>query len=201
MKTSQIDNGFIIKRLLEHWDFDPNANACILASRVTHEVLSYFGVPHAVMPTQAIAMNEMMLSHVMAGTPHSEWHAEAWSVGVGFPNMVATNRDNRDPVGFDGHLIVTTRVTLIDLSAGQFDRPAYGIVTGGPMTYPLSQISNESVPGFGDKKFLHINLKEGHLFLRPFENDAYKMSKDYRVNYTRLASPIIRAIKQDIKNL
>ena len=97
MKTSLIDNNFIIERLVEHWDFNPNANACILASRVTHEVLSYFGVAHEVIPMQAIAMNDQMLSHVRACTPHSEWDSDAWSVGVGFPNMVATNRDNRDP--------------------------------------------------------------------------------------------------------
>lgn len=202
MKLQLTETDFVVNRLRELWKFDDiKPNHCILAGRVTNEVLTYFGIPHVVSAVQAMAMNDLMVSHMNEERKPDDWDPKAWSVGVGFPNMVAVNKDSREASGFDGHLVVFTRTHLLDLSAGQFDRPNHNIVTGGSILRPLTELSSRTFSGMGDSRFVHVNLNEGHLFFRNIETTSYKMSKDWRINYTRFSGPLIRTIKNEIKNI
>lgn len=177
------------------------SNSCVLASRVAHEVLTYFGVAHEVLPTMAIAMNSLMKQHYMDSLHHSLWSPEAWSVAVGFPNAVALRQDSREPQGFDGHLVVATSQFYLDLSASQFDRPERSIKTGGSLLFNHDTITRFQFPK-EDFYWNYFPIDEGSFFFRLLSgNDSYKNSPDWRTNYKSFAGDIIRSIRDEQKSL
>lgn len=197
IKNSQEE---IAQCLVDCWNTDvrPHVveNACVLAARITSEVFSYFNISHWILPMMAMSMNDKMLDHQIANTPPKDWDKSAWSVGVGFPNMVATNADLRQGEGFEGHLVVVTKNLYIDLTAYQMSRPQHGIDTGGSLLLPVDSIVqpyylNDAFPYEWGK----IPIKEGHLLVTWNGNYSYKDSNDWKKNYKVQSGSIIRTIR------
>lgn len=200
----QTSESEIVQYLVECWNTDVRPlvveNACVLAARITSEVLSHFNISHWVIPMMAMAMNDKMLEHQLANVPPEQWDKSAWSVGVGFPNMVATNVDLRKDHGYEGHLVVVTEKLYIDLTAYQLSRPHHGIDTGGSI-----MIQKDSVQPFHlNNSFPHewgnVPIKEGHLLVQFNGNHKYKDSNDWKTNYMVQSGSIIRKIQHMVAN-
>lgn len=191
---------FIAESLVECWNKDvrPHVveNACVLAARITSEVLSYFDINHWIMPMMAMSMNDKMLEHQKSNVHYTDWDKSAWSVGIGFPNMVATGRDLRTGNGFDGHLVVVTKDLYIDLTAYQMSRPERGIDTGGSL---LMEINDIEYPYYLNDSFSNkwgkVPIKQGHLLMTYNGNNAYKDSVDWKKNYKIQSGLIIRSVR------
>ena len=200
--NQQLTESQIIAALVREWrtEIQPNVkvNACILASRLTSEVLSYFGIYHEVFSTYSMAVNNLMYQHYTEGLKPFQWHPEAWSVGVGFENAVVTRIDRRTEPGYEGHVCVATETTFIDLSALQFDRPKHGIMTGGVLVVPNTDIEARTVWPTSDERWNHIKLDQGTLLFRLKADNSFKESIDWRRNYRDIAGPVIRAIKKTL---
>lgn len=202
IQTSETE---IAQCLVECWNTDVRPlvveNACVLAARITSEVLSHFGISHWILPMMAMSMNDKMLEHQINNVPPKDWDKSAWSVGVGFPNMVATNADLRKGHGYEGHLIVVTEKLYIDLTAYQLSRPQHGIDTGGSILIPKDSIIepyylNEAFPDEWGK----VPIKEGHLLVSFNGNHSYKDSTDWKKNYKVQSGAIIRKIRNMLGN-
>ena len=193
----------VIDPLVELWNSEvrPNVvpNACVLSARIASEVLAYFGIEHVTLSMAAMAMNDVMLEHQQEGRVFTEWTPEAWSVGVGFSGMVATNKDYRDPSGFCGHVVAITNHHYIDLTAYQFDRIPQGIETGGSLVLPLGAIVHPfTLNPESPNSWFYTKLKQGHMVMLNNNNNDYKHSPDWRVHYKRQTGDIIRNIKETI---
>lgn len=195
----------VIDPLVELWNSEvrPHVvpNACVLSARIASEVLTYFGIKHVTLSMAVMAMNDLMLEHEQSARPYNTWDPEAWSVGVGFSQMVATKTDYRDPSGFCGHVVVITEHHYLDLTAYQFDRLEHGIETGGSRVIPLSEIIHpftlnpESV-----NTWFYTKLKQGHMVMLNNNNNDYKNSPDWRTHYKRQTGDIIREIQTRISS-
>ena len=195
----------VIDALVELWDSEVRphvvTNACVLSARIASEVLSHFGIQHEVFPMAAMAMNDEMLKHQQEGVHYSAWSPTAWSVGVGFGQMVATNKDSRDGTGFDGHVVVVTENHYIDLTAYQFDRLEHHINTGGSIVVPMGELKypftlSTEMPN----EWIYLSLFEGHLLLTPNGNSSFMDSPDWCLHYKRQSGDIIRKIQAKISS-
>lgn len=199
--TTELETN-ILAALETEWrkQVQPNVrvNSCILASRLTSEVLSYFGIYHEVFSTYAMAVNDLMYRHMEENLKPFQWHPEAWSVGVGFENAVATQVDRRTEPGYEGHVCVATADHFIDLSALQFDRPKHGIESGGTLVVPNNTIEVQAVGSESGGKWAHVDLVKGRLLFRVKNDTSFKNSVDWRTNYREAAGPVIRAIKKTL---
>ncbi len=175
-------------------------NSCVLASRVANEVFDYFGIPNEVIPVSAIAMNEKMDNYWKQSVPMEQWEDDAYSVGV-MPDIRITPNgiDRRDGMGFEGHLIVTTPSYLLDLSALQFHRPKYNIVTNGPLIVSRQAVTTAIVGG--TRTFSKIILEQGMILYEPLKNYTFLKSQDWKKGYREPSSFIIRAIKPILTKL
>lgn len=99
-------------------------NHCIIAARVAVEVGRYFGIPIEARAVDAIAYNKSGGEMMTRGVPLDEWPEEAWSVGIvkGIPGP-----------GYDGHVIAESPRFILDLAAGQFNRPWRALDCPGPI--------------------------------------------------------------------
>jgi hypothetical protein len=194
----------VIDELVALWNSEvrPHVvpNACVLAARITSEVLGYFDIKHDVISMAAMAMNDKMLAHENEGRSHLNWDEDAYSVGVGFgESAVWTRNDSRDGRGFDGHVVVVTKNFYIDLTAYQFDRPQFGIETSGSLVAPLSDfvfpytLSPNSI-----NSWYYLALTKGHMVVLNNQNNQYKNSPDWKIHYKRQTGDIIRTIRQNI---
>jgi hypothetical protein len=185
-----VEEELILRRLVDQWveTVQPftNVSACVLAARVGHEVLDYFGIPHTVQPVFCSAVNDKMWAQVLTGKPMTNSADDgSWGVGAG--------KGVGDGTGWPGHVVLITDKHYIDLTVEQFDRPKKDIVSGGPLVAPLHEfelIDNEAVT------MLYRPLSKGRLMWMPQENPSYKQTIDWRANYKLVAGPIIRSIKQ-----
>lgn len=203
MTHSAHEEKLIIDELVGLWNSEVRphvvVNACILSARIASEVLGYFGIQHKTVSMAVMAMNDTMLEHQLEGRAFTEWSPDAWSVGVGFSDMVATNKDYRDSRGFCGHVVAVTAHHYIDLTAYQFDRIPQGIETGGSMVlsnedmvYPFvlnPEVSND---------WFYTKLNKGHMTMFNNNNNKYKQSPDWRVHYKQQTGAIINSIKTTI---
>lgn len=193
----------ILDPLVELWNTEvrPHVvpNACVLSARIANEVLTYFGIKHTTLSMAVMAMNDLMLEHEQEGRPYDTWDPTAWSVGVGFTQMVATKNDYRDATGFCGHVVAITEHHYVDLTAYQFDRIKNGIETGGSLVIPFSEITHPfTLNPESPNTWFHAKLKQGHMVMLNNQNNDYKHSPDWRVHYKRQTGSIIRAIKEKI---
>lgn len=196
---------FIVDKLTEVWrtDWVPQlvANSCVLASKVATEVLNYFGVPCEEVAVSAFAMNEKMHEHFKDGVAPENWDDDAWSVGVAPDERAGLHPtkgvDKRDPLGFAGHLIVSTKHHLLDLSALQFHRPERQIFVDGPL---LALHDATTLVRAGGRSYLRLTLQEGFIFYEPFQTNIYKKSNDWRKNYTSIVGTVIRRLKPLVKH-
>jgi hypothetical protein len=98
--------------VLDDGRWDP-MSSCIVTARIGVEVARYFGLAARPLPVTVRVWND----HYSVGT-----------LGTG---KAEGNR-------WDGHLaLVLGNVWLVDPSADLFDRPAHGLVVGGPVVLPL----------------------------------------------------------------
>ncbi len=94
------------------------AKACCLnATRVLIEVFRDFGIPARAMVVRCVAANAEFIASVPVGAQTPEG---AWAVDSGLPNGVSGT-------DWNGHVVVFVRGVLVDLSTGNFSRPAKGI--------------------------------------------------------------------------
>jgi hypothetical protein len=185
-----VDETELLHKLAHEWQEQVRphvrVNACILAARLTHEVLDYFNIPHDLQPVRCTITNDIMWDcMVNAESPRFDFPPEAWSLGVG--------KGLGDGDGWSGHIVVITNNNYIDLSAEQFDRPRRDILSGGPLILPQQGFSYVDKPAV---KMWHHPLPKGHLIWAPEHNPSYKQAIDWRSNYKLVAGPIIRSIKQ-----
>lgn len=107
-------------------------NTCVLSTRIGLAVLEAVGVPAIAQPVFVTVYNREGWRLTQERVPVDEWPEDAHSVGVDPQNLF------KGGGGWNGHLVLVIRVpgqprTLIDLTADQFDRPAKGMLVGGPV--------------------------------------------------------------------
>lgn len=202
MSTIAIDNERAILELLNTaWNQQVRplvmAEACVLSARMTSKVLDYFDIRHEVKPLRLMVANDIMLDHLFEGDGPEQWKPEAWSVGVGFTNMVATNSDRRSSDGFEGHVVVTTDNFHVDLTAYQFDRPEHGIVSGGSIVVNNEDLVFTSALESGNP-WTYLRLQQGHMMFQGNGNWRFIQSRDWCVNYKRQIDSVIRAIEENL---
>ena len=199
-----LNEQLILQKLVESWNQDVRPfvveNACVLAARIASEVLTYFGIEHKHVSMAAMSMNDIMFAHQKNGDHHSQWDTSAWSVGVGFPNMVATNVDNREASGFEGHVVIITDNFYLDLTAYQMSRLNRGIDTGGSILVSLQQIRHPYTMPLFPGDWSYIPIPEGHLLATPNDNEQYKLSNDWRKNYKIQSGEIIRSVRNQLSD-
>lgn len=96
-------------------------NCCIAATRLATRVLELTGYQAYPQVMWARAGNAAFCDAVMDDQPEHEWEAR----GVRY---VEVNTEATEPGRFAGHLVAVCHGTLIDLSAGQFNRPEKNII-------------------------------------------------------------------------
>lgn len=157
-----------------------NPGVCILAARVGHDVLRYFGVSSEPVALRAVAGNAIWREWYLANAPEPPTPPmpdAAWSVAVGWGTQ------NPDP-GYDGHLALRLdEGWLLDLDAGQFSRPQHSIFIPETVLAPFDQYGG-------------IELDEGGLLsYGRIENPPnWKVTPDWRKG-GNLAGPVIRAVR------
>lgn len=195
----------VINALVDLWNSEVRphvtTNACILSARITSEVLKSFNIEHAVFSMAVMAMNDEMLHNQQNEVLHTAWSPTAWSVGVGFGQMIATNKDSRDGTGFDGHVIVVTDNHYIDLTAYQFDRLEHHIDTNGPLIVPMADVIHPyTLTPNSPNQWIYVPIQEGHLVMAPNKNEDFYNSPDWQIHYQRQTDDIIRQIRARISS-
>jgi hypothetical protein len=169
-------------------------NACILASRILTVALNKYGVAANATQLDAVCWNDegyRLRNDVVA----SRESKTAWSVGVmskpsdqWITNEIASGRNpfERD---FFGHLVVETEHHFIDFTAGQFDRPQHGIVTGSPLIVPNSHLV-ETKDGW------KVPIIKGVYTIRDAKYPASpRNAPDWHTNYKRDAKRLIDELR------
>lgn len=188
----------ILRELSRYWNrhiaTQVRVNSCVLAARLSTLALSHFGVDSSVHHVDAVAMNTLWYKmYLEQGVPPSKLPPEAWAVGaVTGENATATHKVDLTG-GFMGHVIVTTRDYLIDITANQFDRPEKAIITGAPLIVPQEHIK-QTEHGFD------IPVFQGVYILRPAERTlkSYKVSVDWQTNYKKHINGLISHIEEKV---
>jgi hypothetical protein len=158
-------------------------NHCILAARVAVEVGRYFGVPITERAVKVAVFNAKADALAKAGVPTADWPDDAWSVGVG-PDDVRSSMSS----GYNGHVIAESESYVLDLSAGQFNRPTRDLVVTGPMVLPRGPDPAECWV-YGDER--------GQVLIyEPIPDRGYRDSPDWRdpSNWRDRAGRLIRTI-------
>jgi len=173
----------VIDELVRIWgrDIAPTmrADCCVAAARATSLVLDYYGVPNKVLACELFVFNDAALAELERGNEdYRTWPEGAWSIGAGHHSPGG---------GYAGHLIVRTHSgTLIDLSAGQFNRPGR-IAIDGPRVWTHHEVRNGVV-----------FVREGDV-LFSFSltgNPSYRNAPDWKRGH-EVAALIIRAINNE----
>ena len=169
-------------------------NACVLATRILTVALNKYGVTANATQIDAACWNAegYRLRNDLAATRQSK---TAWSVGVmsepsrtWIANEIASgsNPFDRD---FFGHLVVETEHHFIDFTAGQFDRPQHGIITGSPLIVPNHRLVETDV-------WWEVPITEG---IYTFRDAKYPSSPrnapDWTANYKRDAKRLVDLLR------
>lgn len=106
---------------------------CINSTRICIEALRHFGVRANAMSVEFMAFNPTFrrLADRHGGIPSDEATMKAWYERGARCLQIDTRPEAFDPNGnsWNGHLVAVAQGFLIDPSAGQFNRPQYGIHT------------------------------------------------------------------------
>lgn len=185
-----------LNKIAEYWQSEvaPQVlpNSCVLAVRLVSKALNTLDVPHQITACDALAMNDEAWLLQRQGISVTDWSPTAWSVGaVSNPNAVGTNLTMRG--GYAGHLIVTAQQHLIDLTAGQFDRPSHGIVTGGSLIIPFSEIPTD------EQGSRCVPIKQGRYLLRPAQYPSnYAHGTDWEYAYRKFLRGLLHHLRGDV---
>lgn len=169
-------------------------NACILASRILTYSLNKYGITANATQIDAICYNNegYRLRNNLSAFKASK---TAWSVGImSEPSnewimsqiTSGTNPFTRD---FFGHLIVETEHHFIDFTAGQFDRPQHGIVTGSPLIVPFSELQEAK------GSWLVPIIQGKYLFRDAKHPSSPKNMPDWATNYKQDAQRLIDELR------
>lgn len=109
-------------------------NTCVLTTRIGLAVLESQGVRARPQPVFVTVANRRGFEMHQNRVPVERWPSDAWAVGIDERSSL-TGKDSKS---WNGHLVLVVRLPgeprlLIDLTADQFDRPAKGMVVGGPV--------------------------------------------------------------------
>ena len=133
-----------IASVINAWDelsmddmFDADGGYCVNATRIAIDVLGKLGVAAKPAVWGVIVGNAEALRMIDSGTPVDEWPDSAWTVGVEPDSPVPLSK------GIRGHLVAEVDGGILDLSARQFTREAYGIDLGGPMWLPAGMMHED----------------------------------------------------------
>jgi len=194
--TASIEETIVVESA-SVWDalreeaFPDYLTCCILATRAIVEVGHYFGVRVAPVAVGVSAFNAEAWRLVEARVPQSEWPEEAWSVGV------EPRPDPGPSTPFSAHLIAETDSFLVDLSARQLGRPDRSIDVFGPLVL-------RKPPGFSwdrNEVALVTNATETTTVVyRRVRERNYRRAPDWRRNYDRVASPLIRHVREVVES-
>ena len=165
--------------------------ACILAGRLLSVSLSRVGIPVTLYHTDAVAMNELWYElFVKQGVKQEDLPAEAWCVGAVTGDIKGTHRTMVG--GFSGHIVATTANYFIDLTAGQFDRPTKGIVTGSPLFAQRDAVMDTE---YGKQ----IPIQQGIYIVKPAQKPAsYKWTPDWSFSYKVFATPLVDILRKEM---
>jgi hypothetical protein len=163
-------------------------NCCLPATRVTIEVLNYFGISAKPQPVSVLIYNKKFVDAVMSAGGKPDMEAilnsdpEHWSLGLGMPEL---KHKLVGPKGYDYHMVAIADGVMIDLTLPQANRPQYNIVL--PSVYFHTE---------GKKQFsfeangcmIVYTLREDSTFttLRAWRDEEYKV----------VAGELIRELKK-----
>ena len=100
---------------------------CVNSSRIGVDVLTRKGFLAQAAVWDLEVGNQLASEMYVRGTPTEEWPDEAWNIGT-FQAI-----DDSGPGMVRGHVVVEMGGYVVDLSAGQYNRPNRGIHIDGPM--------------------------------------------------------------------
>lgn len=159
-------------------------NACILASRVGVEALSYFGVLSRVMPMKTIVQNAKLVEQLNANVA-IDWSTGAHGVGVD-PDLPSTD------TGWNGHMCIAVPSVMlfVDLTLPQFSRPEKDIVMS-----PIVASYDDAFLQGGTAVYRLNNCRVIYEF-RPDLRGTWEHSSDGRKNISTIAGPVIRSMRE-----
>ncbi len=161
-------------------------DSCIATTRVTIDVLAYFGYTGQPLAVKAAVFNQQAWRLVHAGVPVGEWPPEAHSIGIG-------GEGRHRPGRWDGHLVSVTATHMIDGSLDQMSRPGRGIILSGPGVFEIPAGRSAASPGT-----LTFGRGDGTVIMyEPIPDDLWRRS----VNWSDKAPEIRRAIGAAIRAL
>lgn len=148
---------------------DPSC--CVNGTRIAIEVLKRFDIHAQPLVTEAFIENDIWHTNWIANPHPTEEQAQQWveagaySVGV-MPSAPGPKAD-----GYNAHLVAVVHERLIDSSAGQFNRPAKGIVLPATLVtvpFPPSFFKGETVVYATDERWPGVHVGY-HALLPPYD--------------------------------
>jgi hypothetical protein len=185
-------------------DFTPDS--CIASTKVLIRVLRRYGIEAVPVGVRLVLGNRTftrlvkeegriptMDEAILAGwfTKHG-----AWSVGVGYRQMVRPDRGLTRDGKWEGHLVayLPRHNILIDASACQGNRPEHGIELPGVLI--LSEVSHGLLKG---DAILRGELNGCLIEYRPFQTTSYRSAPDWTED--RRVKRAVKAICAHIDSL
>lgn len=188
-RANVMNEACVLQELQDWWMVQENIdmNACILAARVSKEVLDHYGIRHRIFAVQASAMNRQRIERLASLADDDDG-----MTFIGDEYAVGANEGTIDANGFAGHLIVVTAKNfLIDLTNYQFDRPEHGIVTGEEQQIlRIDNLFTDLAKGHR----ISIELEQGRMHYTPMDTTVYTQSPDWRISGHRLGRAAIDKI-------
>jgi hypothetical protein len=175
----------VINHIASRWlaTYPPEENNCVLAARVLVVVCEHFKVAAREVPVNVQVFNQEAAVQMFAGVADpSLWPASA--------EVFATSIAPAPGGGFGGHLIVETDHYLVDLTAGQFNRPNVGIETGEVIVEKSDQ------PVWAENNSVALpSSPNGTLVAYTWRDDqSYLLAPDWKTGYRDPAQALIDAM-------
>lgn len=157
---------------------------CILAARVSTNVLGRLDVDARAVAFDWALFNEPARQLAAAGVPFDQWPEFAWSVYAG---------QEAPGNGYPGHVVTVTDDALVDLSAAQFHRPGR-IELDGPLI--IANPDRLPWPQRGE----HIEWRMGNLTVmaRATGDKGFRVAPDWAdvSNWGRLADTVFMVARR-----
>ncbi len=173
-------------------------DVCVAATRLGAEVCRYFGIDARPQPVMANAFNQQALDWIEGGR---DWpkigdpeEAEFWAAGC---HIIGIDEEDRGERGrYPGHLVLWLpgREQILDLTIGQFSRPAKGLVLPdgallpAPRLHAGEPVAHTFTPDDGQTSAIVYNVRSG---------DRFRRGADWRHNPRLLAGRLIREIREE----
>lgn len=183
----------VARALCQAWSEESEhlrVNSCVLAARVAEEAMACAGILVHVRAVGACCANDEGLVALASGRPTEEWGPDAWTVGA------SLSAEGMGLPGWAGHLVVETPSSLLDLTAAQFDRPARGIETGGPLVLPWAAMVPADAPTLPPALTVPLPGLGHYIVWGEADNRGFRDAPDWRRNYRDFAGPVIRRMRE-----